>query len=128
MLVVDDISVRFGDERVLENFSCHIKKGDFTCLTGKSGCGKTSLLRAFLGLTPLSGGEIRIDGQVLNEDTCNIVRKRTMYLPQELSFPSETISEFVDYSLRLGRIKSVECSASALRFCSNRLAFASSSS
>lgn len=115
MLVVDDISVCFGDEKVLDHFSCRIKRGDFACLTGKSGCGKTSLLKAFLGLTPLSSGEIRVDGEILNEKTCNLVRKRTMYLPQELLFPCETICEFVDYSLRLGRTKNVRFSMPSLR-------------
>jgi len=115
MLVVDDISVCFGDEKVLDHFSCHIKRGDFACLTGKSGCGKTSLLKAFLGLTPLSGGEIRVEGEILNEKTCNFVRRRTMYLPQELSFPCDTVGEFINHSLRLGRIKNVQYSTFLLR-------------
>ncbi len=115
MLVVDDISICFGDECVLDHFSCHVKKGDFACITGVSGCGKTSLLKAFIGLTPLVGGTIRVGECVLNEKTCNIVRKNTMYLPQELSFPSETVDELATQTLRIGKVKNVQLSTSLLR-------------
>lgn len=108
MLVVDDISIHFGDEHVLDHFSCHVKKGDFACITGKSGCGKTSLLKAFIGLTPLANGAIRVGEYMLNEQTCNIVRTKTTYLPQELSFPNDTVEELVGQTLKIGRIKNVQ--------------------
>lgn len=115
MLAADDISIQFGHECVLKHFSCHIKKGDFACITGVSGCGKTSLLRAFIGLTPLFGGTVRVGECVLNEKTCASVRRRTMYLPQELSFPSETVNELVTQTLRIGRVKNVQISTLLLR-------------
>lgn len=115
MLAVDDISIRFGNECVLEHFSCQVKKGDFACITGVSGCGKSSLLKALIGLTPLVEGEIRVGGCILNEKTCNIIRKETMYLPQELSFPSETVDELVVQTLRIGKVKDVQLSKSLLR-------------
>lgn len=115
MLVVDDISICFGDECVLDHFSCHVKKGDFACITGVSGCGKTSLLKAFIGLTPLVEGEVRVGECALNEKTCNIVRKNTVYLPQELSFPCETVDELVTQTLRIGKVKNVQLSTSLLR-------------
>lgn len=115
MLIVDDISICFGDECVLNHFSCHVKKGDFACITGASGCGKTSLLKAFIGLTPLAEGSVRVGEYVLNEKTCNIVRKNTIYLPQELSFPSEMVGELVSQTLRLGKVKNVQLSTSLLR-------------
>ena len=117
MLAVDDISIHFGDEHVLDHFSCHVKRGDFACITGKSGCGKTSLLKAFIGLTPLVGGTIRVGEHILNEQTCNIVRTKTMYLPQELSFPNDTIEELVGQTLKIGRLKNVLMYTS--RLCNN---------
>ena len=92
MLTVHDISIRFGEERVLDNFSCEVSRGDFVCITGVSGCGKSSLLKVLIGLVSIKKGKIKIDGCKLNEKSCNIVRRNTMYLPQELSFPSETIN------------------------------------
>ena len=105
MLIADNISIRFGDERVLDRFSCHIKKGDFTCITGMSGCGKTSLLKSFLGITPLFDGGIRIGGEAMNEHTCGVVRKRVAYLPQDLALPYETVEEAVRQVLKMGGLK-----------------------
>ena len=110
MLAVNDISIQYGNECVLQHFSCHIGRGDFACITGVSGCGKTSLLRAFIGLTPLAEGTIRVGECILNEKTCTFIRKNTLYLPQELSFPSETVNDLVAHTLRVGGVKNVQIS------------------
>ncbi len=44
-----------------------IDPGDFTVFVGPSGCGKSTLLRMIAGLEDISGGELRIDGQRMNE-------------------------------------------------------------
>lgn len=115
MLVVDDISISFGHEQVLSHFSCHVKKNDFACIVGNSGSGKTSLLKAFIGLTPLVSGTIRVGEYELNERTCNIIRKKTMYLPQELSFPSETVHDLILQTLRVDKAKNVQNAMSKLK-------------
>ncbi|MBR5841673.1 MAG: ABC transporter ATP-binding protein [Bacteroidaceae bacterium] len=114
MISVHDISIQFGEERVFEHLSCEVKRGDFACITGVSGCGKSSLLKALIGLVPIGGGDIRICGHDMNEKTCNIVRRAVMYLPQELSFPSETINEFVAHIQKVGRVKDVHKSIKQL--------------
>ena len=52
-----------GPARViaLENISLRIAPGEFVCIVGPSGCGKSTLLRILAGLTPPSGGTIRVD-------------------------------------------------------------------
>lgn len=115
MIEAVDICIRFGEESVVEHFSYHICEGDFVCVVGKSGCGKTSLLKAFIGLAPLAQGRIRVGEWVLGEKTCDMVRKQTVYLPQDLSFPSETVEELVRQTLRIGRAGSVQYSEQELR-------------
>lgn len=115
MIEAVDICIRFGEESVVEHFSYHICEGDFVCVVGKSGCGKTSLLKAFIGLAPLAQGHIRVGEWVLGEKTCDMVRKQTVYLPQDLSFPSETVEELVRQTLRIGRAGSVQYSEQELR-------------
>lgn len=110
MLAVNDISIQYGNECVLQHFSCHIGRGDFACITGVSGCGKTSLLRAFIGLTPLAEGTISVGECILNEKTCTFIRKNTLYLPQELSFPSETVNDLAVQTLRVVGVKNVQIS------------------
>lgn len=115
MIEAVDICIRFGEESVVEHFSYHICEGDFVCVVGKSGCGKTSLLKAFIGLAPLAQGHIRVGEWVLGEKTCDMVREQTVYLPQDLSFPSETVEELVRQTLRIGRTGSVQYSEQELR-------------
>lgn len=105
MLWADNISIQFGDERVLDRFSCHVERGAFACVVGASGCGKTSLLKAFLGFTPLREGVIRVGEHVLSESTCSHIRKRISYLPQELSLPYDTVNEAVAHMLRIGNVR-----------------------
>ena len=54
---------RHGAVRAVEAASFSLARGDILGLVGESGCGKTSLARAILGLVPLSGGEIRWQGR-----------------------------------------------------------------
>lgn len=104
MIEVQDITLGYGGESVLSHFSCHIRRAELVCITGKSGCGKTSLLKAFIGLSPFTGS-IRVGGEELNERTCDTVRCQTAYLPQELSFPAEYVREAIDQTLRLKRTR-----------------------
>lgn len=114
MLVADHISIQYGDECVLDNFSCHIARGSFACITGVSGCGKTSLLKSFLGLTPLTEGHITVGGCLLDEHTCSAIRKQVAYLPQDLSLPYETVDEAIRQVLRIGGMKCTHSSRDML--------------
>lgn len=105
MLQADNISVHYGDERVLDRFSCHIERGTFTCVSGVSGCGKTSLLKAFMGLAPLTEGAIRVGEHILNEQTCNAIRRQVTYLPQDLALPYDTVAEAVAHVLKIGGLR-----------------------
>lgn len=49
---------RFGDRIVMEDFSCAFNAHEITCITGKSGCGKTTLMRMILGFESLDAGSI----------------------------------------------------------------------
>lgn len=110
MLEVNNISIRFGDEQVVQNFSCRVEKGGLACLVGRSGCGKTSLLKSLIGLTPYCGGGIKIAGASLNESTCAYVRKITAYLPQELVFPNDDVMDIVYQTFRIGGVKNIRLS------------------
>lgn len=105
MLQAENISVRYGNERVLDCFSCHVERGAFACVSGASGCGKTSLLKAFMGLAPLDEGTIRVGEYLLDECTCNAIRKQVAYLPQDLALPYEMVVETVNHVLRIGGLR-----------------------
>jgi len=65
-VTLTNVSKRYGDTVVLQGVDLHIADGEFVVLVGPSGCGKTTLLRMMCGLEEISGGELAIDGQVVN--------------------------------------------------------------
>ena len=90
ILELRGITVSYGDHTVISNFSMHLERGELVAVTGVSGSGKTSLIRAILGFVPIEQGEILVDGIPVNAVE---VRKHTAYLPQDLSFPCEWVDE-----------------------------------
>lgn len=61
MLKVDNISLHYGAAQALRGVSLQAKAGQITCVLGRNGVGKTSLLRAITGQHGVSGGQILLD-------------------------------------------------------------------
>lgn len=59
MLTLDNIQIDLGGQTIVENFSLHLAAGECLALSGASGCGKTTILRAIAGLVELEDGSIR---------------------------------------------------------------------
>ena len=67
MLSVEGIDLYYGASHALRRVSLSAKKGEVTCVLGRNGVGKTSLLRAIFGLQPIRAGRITWEGQILND-------------------------------------------------------------
>jgi urea transport system ATP-binding protein len=65
MLTVDKVNLHYGAAQALRGVSLAAEPGKITCLLGRNGVGKTSLLRAIMGLQPISGGSIVWEGKAL---------------------------------------------------------------
>jgi urea transport system ATP-binding protein len=59
MLSVEAVDLYYGASHALRHVSLSAKKGEVTCILGRNGVGKTSLLRAIFGLQPIRSGRIR---------------------------------------------------------------------
>jgi len=77
------VQVRYGEHPALEGVSLEIPPGTCVALVGGSGGGKTTLVDAILGLVPLAGGSIRINGETLDTLPLADLRRRTGYMGQE---------------------------------------------
>ncbi len=64
---LDGVEKTFGSDQVVAGVDLTMPDGELTVLLGPSGCGKTTTLRMIAGLEQLSGGELRFDGQRMNE-------------------------------------------------------------
>ena len=60
---VKNLCKNYGALEVLKDCSFNIKKGEFVCVVGPTGCGKTTFLNALTCLIPLTSGEILIEGE-----------------------------------------------------------------
>src|SRR5687767_1909741 len=79
LLKVDNVSVEFaahgGPIRALDGVSLIVDPGETVAVVGESGCGKTTLARAVLGLQPLSGGSIVLQNQTVNGTARGLARE-----------------------------------------------------
>jgi urea transport system ATP-binding protein len=67
MLSVEGVDLYYGASHALRRVSLTAKKGEVTCVLGRNGVGKTSLLRAIFGLQPIRAGRITWEDRVLNQ-------------------------------------------------------------
>ena len=66
ILNVDDLGHAYGPRQIFHNLDFSVRKGEFVCIVGPSGVGKTTLLQCLTGLQRPSQGSINFDGQAVN--------------------------------------------------------------
>ena len=66
LLDIDNLSAGYGGKTILDGLSLSAERGDVVSLIGPSGSGKSTLLRVLIGLTPPTGGSVRIGGEAIN--------------------------------------------------------------
>jgi putative ABC transport system ATP-binding protein len=64
-----DLGKKYGNLEVVKDVTLSIKAGEFACLVGKSGCGKTTLLSLLSGLERPTSGEVKLDGKDITKAT-----------------------------------------------------------
>ena len=101
---IGDLHKSFGDQKVLDGIDLDIEKGKITVIIGKSGGGKTVLLKHLIGLIKPDSGEIWVDGvdiTKLNERDLNEIRRKYGMLFQEAAlFDSMNVYDNVAFPVR----------------------------
>jgi urea ABC transporter ATP-binding protein UrtE len=100
LLLIDDVDVSRGKTPVLHGIGLEVGERESVCLLGRNGMGKTTLLRAVIGLTPSSAGRIVFDGkEVQRRPPHAIAASGIGYVPQGRGIFS---SLSVEDNLRVG--------------------------
>ncbi len=113
-LVLDDVSVAYGDQTVVAGIDLTVAAGEKLAVVGPSGSGKSTLLRAIAGLEPLTGGRILLDGQDLSGVATHRRGVGLMFQDHAL-FPHLSVADNVAYGLRHGRASDGRASADGAR-------------
>lgn len=92
---------------VIENMNMSIEKGEFIVFLGPSGCGKTTTIRMISGLEDISGGEILIDGQNINNKKPKD-RGVSMIFQSYAIWPHMTVYDNIAYPLKLKKLPKQE--------------------
>ena len=95
MLEASNIDLHYGAAQALRGISLKAELGQVTCVLGRNGVGKTSLLRALVGQHPVSAGTIMFEGNDITRlSTVERARRRIAYVPQGREiFPLLTVEE-----------------------------------
>ena len=98
----------FPDGTVAVNdVDLEIDDGEFVVFVGPSGCGKTTLLRLISGLETMTAGEIRFDGQVIN-DVSPRERNMAMVFQNYALYPHMTVRQNIAFALRVRKFRQAE--------------------
>ncbi len=84
----------YGDTVIIDDITADVRTGSITALIGPNGSGKTTFLKAVLGLIPLAKGKVSVFGKPVDD-----VRRLIGYVPQRLEFDLRfpiTVEEFLD--------------------------------
>ncbi|MFP5407489.1 MAG: ABC transporter ATP-binding protein, partial [Gammaproteobacteria bacterium] len=103
----DHVEKSFGRTKIIRGITFDIADGEFVVLVGPSGCGKSTLLRMLAGLEEISGGEISIDGRVVN-DLDSKYRDIAMVFQSYALYPHMTVAENMSFGLRLKKYPKAE--------------------
>ncbi len=102
---------RYADgAEAVQDLNLEISDGEFVILVGPSGCGKSTTLRMIAGLETVSGGELLIDGEVVNDSAAKD-RDIAMVFQNYALYPHMSVRDNMGFALKMRRIDSAEISA-----------------
>lgn len=101
MLHLRDIDAGYGNVQVLRGLNLSVKPGEVTCVMGRNGAGKTTMLRAIMGQVEISAGDITLNGTAIHSLPAHEVPRHGIgYVPQGRRLFSElTVAQNIEVGL-----------------------------
>ena len=106
-LTLTHLSKCYGSQRVVDDLTLSVAKGEFVSLLGPSGCGKTTTLQMIAGFTEVSSGQITLDGRDITHTAPN-TRGLGIVFQSYALFPHMTVSENIAFGLEMRRMPRAE--------------------
>ncbi len=97
---VKNLTKRFGDLLVLDHMNFNIKKNEFVCVVGPTGCGKTTFLNCLTRIHEPSEGDLYIDGESADPRKHNV----SFVFQEPSSLPWLTVEENIAYGLKIKKL------------------------
>jgi urea transport system ATP-binding protein len=109
ILNVDKLNVYYGDSHVIRDASFELQNRETVAIMGRNGMGKTTLLKALIGLLPVRSGTVELGGQAItNAQSHERVIAGMAYVPQgRMIFPYLTVQENILTGMQLSKRKTV---------------------
>lgn len=100
LLTLENVTSVYGRNEMLRNVNVHVEKGKVVCLLGSNGAGKSTMIKAILGLVKVTHGKITFDGKdITGLKTHKIIEQGISIVPEgKRIFPKMTVEE----NLRMG--------------------------
>jgi polar amino acid transport system ATP-binding protein len=96
MIELTGVTKGYGERSVLRGIDFSVAAGEVACLIGRSGSGKSTILRCINGLETHDSGTIRVDGDIVTPQSLSIIRRKlSMVFQKALLFPHRTALENV---------------------------------
>ena len=97
-----NISKSYGETEVVAGFNLEVSNHEFIVFLGPSGCGKSTILRMIAGLEDITGGELSIDGRVVNQLSPR-ERNIAMVFQNYALYPHMSVRDNITFGLRRTR-------------------------
>ena len=101
---VKNLTKNFGELKVLNNISFNVKKGEFICVVGPTGCGKTTFLNLLTRLIQPTSGEILIDNEPADPKKHNI----SFAFQEPSAIPWLTVEDNIMFGMKLKKMPTDE--------------------
>lgn len=98
LIRLEHVTKSFGTQKVLDDLSFTVNEGEFLTVIGRSGCGKTTMLRMINGLQKPDEGSVYVEGEEVAQADLIALRRRIGYVIQNKGlFPHMTVEKNISY-------------------------------